>query len=187
MSIPYNINWLTAKFDSGEPIKYLFFWGHTQSGKEIDKSCFSQWYEAPFTVNSLTYKTAEHWMMAQKALLFGDDNSLQKIIAAKTPGEAKALGRTVEGFNDDEWNLHRYEIVKQGNLYKFKQHKALVDYLLKTGNKVIVEASPVDPVWGIGLSQDSAHANNPHSWRGLNLLGFALMEVRDILKQPATT
>lgn len=186
MTSIYNINWLKEKFDRGEPIKYLFFWGHTQSGNNIDKSCFSQWYEAPFVADNKTYKTAEHWMMAHKALLFGDDKAFQKIIAAKTPGEAKALGRTVEGFNDDEWNRHRYEIVKQGNLHKFKQHKALSDYLLKTGDKVIVEASPVDPVWGIGLSQDSSNANNPHSWRGLNLLGFALMEVRDILKEPGT-
>lgn len=182
----YNIQWLKEKFDRGEPVKYFFFWGHTQTGKDVDKSCFSQWYEAPFVIDDITYKTAEHWMMAQKALLFDDSKAFQKIIAAKTPAEAKTSGRTVEKFRDDEWSTNRYEIVKQGNLHKFKQHKALADYLLKTGSKVIVEASPVDPIWGIGLPQDSPRAADPHTWRGINLLGFALMEVRDILKQSST-
>lgn len=182
MTIHYDINMLVDKFNSGETLKYLFFWGHTNKyGEEVGKFCFSQWYAAPFIVDGITYKTAEHWMMAHKALLFGDTTTYQEIIEAETPKEAKELGRKVPGFNEDTWNASRFEIVKLGNIHKFNQHPKIAEYLLNTGDKILVEASPVDTIWGIGLAQDSPHVDNPYFWRGLNLLGFALMEVRDFL------
>jgi hypothetical protein len=87
------------------------------------------------------------------------------------------------GYDDQIWNERKFEIVKNGNIHKFNQHWALAEYLLKTENRVLVEASPVDTIWGIGLAQDDLDIENIYCWRGQNLLGFALMEVRDFLGQ----
>ena len=183
MTQHYDIQWLTDTFENGTAIDFLFFWGHTNKFNEAaGKFCFSQWYPAPFTVDGVEYKTAEHWMMAQKALLFDDEKSFDKIIASKTPAEAKKLGRLVLRFDEIVWNAKGFDIVKQGNIHKFNQHPAFAEYLLGTGEKVLVEASPVDTIWGIGLSMESEYIKNIYSWRGLNLLGFVLMEVRDFLK-----
>lgn len=165
-------------------LKFLFFWGH-QSSKDgsITKACFSQWYESSFTVDGITYKTAEHWMMAKKVALFNDFIALQKIVIANTAAEAKKLGREVLNYDEATWLKYRFEIVKEGNLHKFKQNKHIGEFLLNTKNRVLVEASPVDAIWGIGMASDHDNINNPSAWRGLNLLGFALMEVRDKLEQ----
>lgn len=133
-------------------MKFIYFWGHTNKYNEtVGKFCFSQWYSSPFTVNNITYKTSEHWMMAHKALLFGDTISFEKIVACDTPKKAKELGRQVVSYNDQIWNDKRFDIVKLGNIHKFNQHANFADYLLKTENRVLVEASPVDTIWGIGL------------------------------------
>ncbi len=163
--------------------KFLFFWGH-QPSKDgmITKTCFSQWWLSSFEVNGVIYKTAEHWMMAKKAELFKDDEVLEKIIQCNSPAEAKKLGREVKNYDDKRWLENRYEIVKQGNFYKFSQNPDLKTFLLNTKDRVLVEASPVDPIWGIGMAEDHKDVLNPEKWKGLNLLGFALMEVRDELK-----
>ncbi len=182
MEPPFTIQHLQALQDRGEALKFLYFWGHTPKDVHtIDKSCFSQWYPSSFIVDDVEYKTAEHWMMAQKALLFSDVATCKEIISCTKPGEAKALGRLIENFSDDIWNEHRHKIVLQGNLHKFDQHPALKDFLLSTGDRILVEASPVDPVWGIGMSADDPEINYVYKWKGLNLLGFALMEVRNNL------
>ena len=169
---------ITAIQDGLQP-KYLFFWGHQpQVDHRIDKSCLSQWYEASFTINQITYPTAEHYMMAEKARLFEDEANLQKILLAQHPGEAKKLGRAVQNFDGSRWEAHRFEIVVQGNSAKFSQNQALKTFLFNTKNRILVEASPNDAIWGIGLSQDDAQASQPEQWAGLNLLGFALMTVR---------
>jgi len=164
------------------PKDYLFFWGHRPSKDgSITKTCFSQWWEAGFTVNGITYPTAEHWMMAKKAELFQDTETLAKILASASPTDAKKLGREVRNYDDKQWLANRYAIVKEGNGHKFRQNSDLKAFLLSTGNSILVEASPVDDIWGIGLPADNPKALNPATWRGLNLLGFALMEVRDEL------
>ncbi|PCN46295.1 hypothetical protein B9C88_01950 [Brevibacillus laterosporus] len=161
-------------------LKYLFFWGNTPRREGIvDKSCFSQWYPAPFVEDGITYPTAEHYMMAKKAELFGDAAIRDQILQQKHPNQAKALGRRVQAFDEEVWNAHKLEIVQQANLLKFGQHPQLKSYLLQTGNRVLVEASPYDKVWGIGLAQDHPDAERPQHWRGENLLGFALMRVRE--------
>ncbi len=166
----------------GERPHYLFFWGHKpQPDGRIGKEVFSQWWVAPFEVEGQRYATAEHWMMAEKARLFGDEAALEKILAAGSPAQAKKLGRTVKDFNEHVWKEKRFEIVVAGNLAKFSQHEALKTFLLNTGSKILVEASPVDRIWGIGMSADNPDAENPAMWRGLNLLGFALMAVRERL------
>jgi ribA/ribD-fused uncharacterized protein len=167
----------------GRP-KYVLFWGHTpKHGEAVGKHCFSQWFEAPFTLEGVTYPTAEHWMMAEKARLFGDRETLDRILAAGNPAAAKKHGREVRGFDEQRWNAARWEIVVRGNHAKFGQHPGLREYLLNTGDRVLVEASPVDRIWGIGLAADDPGAENPELWRGLNLLGFALMEARARLRE----
>ncbi len=120
-------------------------------------------------------------MMAEKARLFGDIETLGKIIHAPNPGAAKAFGREVRGFKQDVWNDKRFEIVVAANMAKFSQNEQLKTFLLSTNERVLVEASPVDKIWGIGLAEDAENIENPLTWKGLNLLGFALMEVRSQL------
>ncbi|QGJ69889.1 Swarming motility protein YbiA [Planctomycetales bacterium 10988] len=174
-----DLNQLRERCENGESFEYLFFWGHQPSkdGKP-NKSCFSQWFEAPFEIGGIVYPTAEHWMMACKADLFGDEEHFEKIIQARTPKAAKALGRKVRGFDDRKWKAERRQIVTDGNLAKFRQHKEFGEFLLATESKVIVEASPYDRIWGIGLKASDERAAHPKTWRGQNLLGFALMDVR---------
>jgi ribA/ribD-fused uncharacterized protein len=182
MTSKYNLTWLTDKFDHGEALKFLFFWGHSNALKEkVGKFCFSQWFELPFVVDDVTYQTAEHWMMANKASLFNDSNTHLRIINAKTPGEAKELGRQVTGFDEQVWIENRYDIVVKGNIHKFNQYPLFAEFLINTKGRVLVEASPVDKIWGVGMSKDAEQIENPHFWNGENLLGFALMEVRDFL------
>ena len=96
--------------------------------------------------------------------------------------ECESLGRQITGFKDDVWNAHRFDIVCQANRARFSQHADLKAFLLQTGERILVEASPVDSIWGIGLAQDDPRIDNPLQWQGLNLLGFALMKVRDQLQ-----
>ncbi|MBS7559570.1 NADAR family protein [Pseudomonas sp. RC4D1] len=167
---------------------YLMFWGHqpTRDGRP-SPSCFSQWFAAGFEIEGIHYPSAEHFMMAGKALLFDDRETHGRILKAVTPADVKQLGREVRGFDDTQWQAARFDIVVQGNLAKFSQHSALGEYLLSTRDQVLVEASPVDRIWGIGLAADDPKASQPQQWRGLNLLGYALMEVRDRLKQGPST
>ena len=170
---------LRARQTAGAPIAFRFFWGHAGAG--VGPWVLSQWWEAPFSVNGVIYRTAEHWMMAEKAQVFGDVAILPRVIAARTPAEAKRLGRQVTAFDAEEWAERRFSIVRTGNVAKFQQHPALRDWLLATGDEVLVEASPRDRIWGIGLSANHRDAPNPAAWPGSNLLGFALMEARDWL------
>lgn len=161
----------------GKLPKFVLFWGGNQP-----KGCLSQWYPSPFTVDGVEYPTAEHFMMCGKARLFGDDASVQEIMKSPDPGRAKAMGRKVRGFDEETWLAHRYEIVRQGSVAKFASDQGLRDYLMSTGTKVLVEASPQDRVWGIGFDENAPQAERPSQWRGLNLLGFALMDARDELR-----
>lgn len=120
-------------------------------------------------------------MMYHKATLFGDSQAAQRLLSVDNPGAAKAIGREVIGFNETMWIQHRFDIVIKANLAKFGQHADLKDYLVNTGDRILVEASPVDKIWGVGLASDNPAIENPNLWKGLNLLGFALMEVRDLL------
>jgi ribA/ribD-fused uncharacterized protein len=173
---------IEKQFERKTKLKFLYFWGHQQSkDNSLTTSCLSQWWPSPFQINGLAYPTAEHWMMASKALLFNDHSIHARILTAKSPKEVKALGRLVSGFDETRWATYRYEIVLEGTYNKFNQNKGLASYLLATGKKVIVEASPVDKIWGIGLDQDNPRAENPLLWQGDNLLGFALMEARDYI------
>ncbi|WP_459212289.1 NADAR family protein [Aquimarina rhabdastrellae] len=176
----YTLDKIQNQFQEDKKLKYLFFWGHTPKVKGIiDKSCFSQWYPAKFEIKGVIYKTAEHYMMAKKAELFNDLKITKEVINSEHPNEAKKLGRKVKNFDTAIWDKHKYEIVKEANKYKFSQNTALKIFLKQTKDRILVEASPMDAIWGIGIAQDHKDAINPLQWRGENLLGFALMEVRD--------
>ena len=167
---------------TGARVKYLHFWGHRPlPDGRIGPSCLSQWWPSPFTVDGVEYATAEHWMMAAKARLFGDPEAERKAVAAPTPAQAKKVGRLVRGFDDAVWERERFGIVVEGSFHKFAADADLRAFLLGTGDRVLVEASPLDRVWGIGLAADDERARDPARWRGPNLLGFALMAARDRL------
>lgn len=175
---------LITRAQAGEPLDYLFFWGHRPSKDgRITKTCLSQWWPSPFTVAGTPYATAEHWMMAKKAELF-DPEKLPEILAAPTPEAAKALGRKVRNFDADRWAADRFALITEGNRHKFAQNLELAAWLRETGTQILVEASPVDAIWGIGLAADHPDAPHPARWPGLNLLGFALMAVRRELQAP---
>ncbi|MVT09628.1 NADAR family protein [Chitinophaga tropicalis] len=179
----YNNEWLVTRFNAKEKISYTFFWGHTVTPGIVTKSCFSQWWTSAFTVNNKTYPTAEHWMMAEKARLFNDTAIEEKILQAPSPARAKQLGREVKNFDPAKWDKEKFNIVVKGNLHKFSQHPDLKAFLLNTRDSVLVEASPLDRIWGIGIGANNEHAENPLKWRGQNLLGYALMIVRDEFKK----
>jgi len=184
MPLPRTVDELLAHVNTGASVKYLFFWGHRPSKDgSATKSCLSQWFEAPFTVDGVQYATAEHFMMAEKARLFGDTDTLDRILKAANPGAVKAFGREVRGFDEQVWVEARSRIVVRANLVKFLQNQSLRSFLLNTGDRILVEASPVDRLWGIGLAHDDPTAQDPNLWKGLNLLGFALMEVREQLQE----
>ncbi|HZZ82153.1 MAG TPA: NADAR family protein [Gemmataceae bacterium] len=170
---------LRRRCSEGEQFRYLFFWGHQPSKDgRITASCLSQWFAASFTIDKMSYSTAEHWMMASKARLFGDDETLQQILSAADPKDAKALGRQVRNFDNEVWTKSCRQLVTQGNVAKFSQNETLRAFLLATEDQVLVEASPYDRIWGIGLKATDEKAKHPATWEGQNLLGFALMDVR---------
>ena len=160
---------------------FVFFWGHEDRGKGLTKVCLSKWYQCPFVVEGQYYNCAEQYMMAEKARIFGDEEIRQQILAEYSQMAMKKLGRKVRNYDDEIWKEKRFDVVVKGNIAKFSQNEKLLDFLLSTGNNILVEASPKDTVWGIGLDESSPEAIQPRKWKGENLLGFALMEVRDIL------
>lgn len=171
---------LIKAIELGLEPKFLFFWSH-KPGKS--KNCLSQWFDSPFTVEGTQYATAEHWMMAGKARLFHDNAALERILAATHPGEVKQAGREVTPYHPEEWDAYKFAIVVEGNFHKFAQHPDLREFLIGTGDRVLVEAAPNDGIWGIGIDEYDPRAPHPAQWPGENLLGFALMQVRARLKE----
>lgn len=158
--------------DVVETDRFVFFWSGWPS----------QWCKSTFRVNGITYNCCEQFMMAEKARVFHDEIRLAQILQAKSPREQKALGRRVENFDEAVWDAVCRDIVYRGNLARFTQDESLAARLLATGEKTIVEASPRDTIWGIGLAADDPAAQDPAQWRGTNWLGIALMQVRDAIK-----
>jgi len=161
---------------SEEPV---YFWRPFE-----DNGYLGQWFTAPFTVPSptdpITFQNCETYMMYHKAILFNDSAIAKQILdAADDPKSVKALGRKVSGFDQEKWDKKKFEIVLAANREKFAQHPALREQLLLTEGKELVEASPMDKIWGIGYGKANALKNH-YRW-GKNLLGKALMQVRNEL------
>ena len=135
-----------------------------------------------FEVDGIQYHTTEQYMMASKARVFGDNDTLKEIMNATNPSDYKKLGRKVKGFEPTLWDEKKLDIVVEGNKAKFGQNPELKEYLLSTDDAILVEASPYDNIWGIGMDRDTAINCKVEDWKGENLLGCALMEVRDYLR-----
>ena len=144
---------------------------------------FSQWAKCDMTIGGVKYCTCEQYMMAAKAVLFEDKDSLEKIMASKDPKGQKALGRKVKNFDKDRWEGIAREIVFKANLAKFSQNADFKKFLMDTGNKKIVEASPYDCIWGIGLGEDDPRVLDPDQWKGTNWLGESIMRVRNVIRK----
>lgn len=179
----YSITSIIEERKRGGKREQISFWRPRQHGDKVDKSCFSQWYMIDFYVGHVKYCCMEQYMMSKKAELFGDAEMLEKIMNTNKADEIQKYGRKVKYFDEDIWNQFKFPIVLTGNYYKFSQIPELRHFLLDTGNSLLVEASPYDKIWGIGLKADDEKASDPDTWRGENLLGFALMEVRDELNR----
>lgn len=177
----YNVKTLTQLKTDWSVSDFVFFWGHTDRHHGLTKACLSQWYPCSFVINGQYYNCTEQYMMAEKARIFGDEEVRQRILSEYNQLTIKKIGRKVRGYDDTIWKEMRTDVVFRGNVAKFSQNEGLKAFLINTGNRILVEASPKDTVWGIGLSETSPDAVNPCKWLGENLLGFALMEVRDTL------
>ncbi|KAF2153720.1 DUF1768-domain-containing protein [Myriangium duriaei CBS 260.36] len=158
----------------------VYFWREF----EVPYGFLSQWFACPFTVDGTTYATTEMWMMVQKARIFGDSEAEQQMLATDDPETQRDLGRKVKGYDGKIWDQHKSRVVEDGNYHKFTKtrHDALMKVkLLATGDRELVEASPTDRIWGVGFAVDEA-GQNRDKW-GLNLLGKAIMMVRDRLRE----
>lgn len=153
---------------------HLFFWR--------DKDIFSQWYPSPFTYGGTKFLTAEHFMMYKKAMTFDDKEIANKILQAIYPKEVKDLGRKVKNFNEVHWDAVKESVVTLGSIMKFSSSEKLLNILLDTDDLILVEASPYDRIWGIGLEETDPRVLDEGKWQGQNLLGICLMNARTILK-----
>lgn len=182
-ALPLGLTDLRAAVSRGERYRYRYFWGHRpRPDGQLSDSVFSQWWPCSFEVDGQTYSSAEQCMMAGKARLFGDAEARAAILTTVEPATCKALGRTVRNFAEAPWKAVRFGLVTRGSVAKFGQDAALRAYLLATGDEILVEASPHDRIWGIGLGREDERARDPRTWQGQNLLGFALVRARAILR-----
>ncbi|MBU6955971.1 NADAR family protein [Hahella sp. HN01] len=156
----------------GKKQPFAFFW----------HGPFSQWHPSKFEVAGIEFNCAEQFMMYSKAKLFGDETSALGTLAATDPKQQKVIGRNVLNFDQKTWDLFKEAIVFQGNMAKFSQNPDLQETLISTGDYYLVEASPYDKVWGIGMAVEDKGVNDPNNWKGQNLLGEALMNVRAALR-----
>ena len=152
---------------------HIYFWN----------GVFCQWGQYTMVEEDITYCSCEQYMMAKKAKLFNDEKVYDMIMSEEYPSVQKELGKMVSNFNQVVWDKHKFDIVVNANYLKFTQDETLKELLLDTGDKTIVEASPYDTIWGIGLSCDDDKILDESNWQGENLLGKAIMKVRKILNE----
>jgi len=187
-------------YSSGLPVTSSEFVKYLKSGSgsyKVVSGWASQWFPASFTATvkiegqeqAVIFPSTEHWMMTQKALLFSDVSIAREVLSLTGTSKSemayvKSLGRKVKNFDEDVWKGERKRIVLEGNLLKFRQNDELRKKLMETGDKMIVESSPRDRIWGIGYGEKNA-ISNAGKW-GLNLLGKALVETRRILREEET-
>lgn len=155
---------------------FVLFWKPTQVNGYL-----GNWFDAPFDLNGIHFPTSEHYMMYEKAMLMGDDITANDIVHATDPKIVKALGREVNPWNETLWINNRCRIMFEACMAKFRAHPDIRASLIATGNTILVEASPLDKIWGIGMGANNPDAKVPIKWRGLNLLGRVLMKVRQDL------
>lgn len=158
--------------------EYVFFWG--------DDDIYSNFYITPTPMviggKTIMFRSSEHAFMYIKALYFCDLKSADLIIKTSHPYDAKKIGRKVKNFNDILWSAISMTVMYDVNLAKFSHTEILRQCLLETGDRIIVEASPYDKIWGIGLAENDPKALDQSNWKGKNNLGKVLMQLRETLK-----
>lgn len=142
----------------------------------------SNWYLSNFQADGMSFSSMEQYMMYRKACLFGDTPIADEILSTDNVGKIKALGRKVAGYDEIIWSGMRQVIVYNGLLEKFRQNAELQKMLLETGTCILAECAVKDRIWGIGLGMHDENRFSMGKWQGQNLLGFALMEVREQLR-----
>lgn len=148
---------------------------------EEDNGYLSNWYPSPFTVDLVTFSGMEQFMMYRKAVCFHDSKIATQILETDEVSHVKELGRLVSGYNDNHWNGVRQIVVYEGLLAKFSQNEELKKQLISVGDAILAECAVKDRIWGIGLSMNDSDRLDRAKWKGKNLLGYALMMVRDRL------
>lgn len=145
-----------------------------------DKDMLSNFYKENFEYKGHTFERSEQAFMWQKAIYFGDYDIANEILKTthKHPKHAKALGRKVKNFNDDAWNKVRYSIMKDVVTHKVNQSKAIQNFIKQHKDKIFVEASPFDAIWGIKMSENDPNIEDPTKWKGQNLLGEVYNELK---------
>ena len=146
-----------------------------------DNGYLSNWYPSPFTVDGVAFSSMEQFMMYRKAICFRDEAVAAQILSTSDVAEIKTLGRQVSNYDESMWNGIRQIVVYEGLLAKFSQNEELKGELKATGNAVLTECAVKDHIWGIGLSMKDPNRLNKDKWNGQNLLGYALMMVREYL------
>ncbi len=145
----------------------------------------SNWYLSDFTVDGIKFSSMEQYMMYQKAVVFKDKDIASQILKTNDVARIKDFGRQVSNYNDSVWNGMRQIVIYKGLLEKSRQNEKLKKALLDTGDDILAECAVSDKIWGIGLSMKDSNKNDIKSWKGQNLLGFALMLVRNELRESA--
>lgn len=166
----YNVEWAKANRDKIKG-QMILFWGGP----------FSQWAPSPFVFDEKKYYTAEHWMMWNKAMVFNDPETAKKILEEKDPKAVKAYGRAIKSFDAAVWADKAFAIVVEGQILKAQHNEYYYKVMKETHGRTIVEASPLDAIWGVKLAEEDPRAQDPLLWEGTNLLGFAVMTAQDIL------
>lgn len=190
----YSVKWLKDQLNSGNEFTYIGFWGNKDD--TLQEKTFSNFYKTKFTTKiytgeDYTFDCSEQYFMYLKALEFRDYDILPKILSSNLKSkEYKDLGRQVKNYDDSVWSVKRYNYMKQALFLKFTQNKKLKEYLLNTNDAILIETSPFDSIFGIKMSKVNGNYpykendwKNVNKWKGENLLGFALMEIRDDLKK----
>lgn len=153
--------------------EYVFFWS----------GIYSQWYLADMTdpKTGIKFNCSEQFMMWSKATIFGDKEQAKKILSEKDPRKQKELGRGVKNYKQEIWDMVKYNVVSNATMLKFTQNPKLLAELLLTGDRILVEASPKDTIWGIGMGENDFGVDDKNNWKGENLLGYACTETRDFI------
>ena len=143
---------------------------------------FSNWYPSKFVADGICFTSMEQFMMYRKAVWFQDHEIAEQILATEDAARIKELGRMVAGYEDSIWSGIRQMVVYEGLIEKFSQNSELCEQLLSTGDAILAECAVIDRIWGIGVAMDVPKRLDPSKWREQNLLGYALMMVRDQIR-----
>ena len=193
-SAPYDYyhEWLSETVDSlkkagmikdklriaGQDVEAIFF--HLPSEPH---GYLSNWYLSPFDLDGVHYSSAEQYIMYQKCVLFGDTASAKAVLATNDTEAQQTIGRHAKGYIGAVWAGRRQLVAVRGLLAKFSQNEDLKKKLLDTGEAWLVECAYSDTIWACGIRLNEDERFDVSKWRGQNILGFALMEVRSILRK----